>query len=91
MNFEPYVWTLLLIHHSIEIGENPEKEAEQKTEEPQKKVEVRKPSKAKKERKTGRDGGFELWTELDVQRNKFMVLFLHFSTSPEPQTNFICF
>lgn len=67
-----------------------EKEAEQKTEGPQEKVMVQKPSKAKKEMKTVRDGGFELWNELDVQRNKFMVQFSHFRTSSEPQADVIC-
>lgn len=66
-----------------------EKEPEQKTEEQQEKVHVKKPSKAKKEKKVVRNGGFELWNELDVQRNKFMVWFLQVSSS-EPHTNLIC-
>ncbi|GAA6070517.1 ryanodine receptor 1 isoform X1, partial [Tachysurus ichikawai] len=61
------MWT-----HSTENGKKLEKEAEQKTEEPQEQVKVQKRSKAKKEKPTVRDGGFELWNELDVQRNKFM-------------------
>ncbi|XP_047660704.1 ryanodine receptor 1 isoform X4 [Tachysurus fulvidraco] len=55
-----------------ENGKKLEKEAEQKTEEPQEQVRVQKRSKAKKEKPRVRDGGFELWNELDVQRNKFM-------------------
>lgn len=74
----------LLFVYSIEHEEKTKKEMEQKTEETQEKVKVQKPSKAKKEKKTSRDGGFELWNELDVQRNKFMVEFSHFSTSLEP-------
>lgn len=70
------MWTLLyFLTQSTEIGEKTEKEAEQKAEESQEKVEVQKPSKAKKEKKIHKDGGFELWNELDVQRNKFMVQF----------------
>ncbi|XP_060765620.1 ryanodine receptor 1 isoform X1 [Neoarius graeffei] len=55
-----------------ESGEKTEKEAVQKPEEPQENIKVQKPSKAKKEKQATRDGGFELWNELDVQRNKFM-------------------
>lgn len=84
------MWTLLLLTQSTEIGEKIEKEAEQKTEEPQDKVKVQKLSKAKKEKKIKKNGGFELWNELEVQRNKFMVQFLHFSTSADPQNNLIC-
>lgn len=69
--------------HSTESGRSVEKEAEETAEEPQKKVRVQKPSKAKKEKRSVREGGLELWNELDVQRNKFMVCVLHLSTSPE--------
>lgn len=77
------MWTLLLSPHSTESGEKTEKEAVQKPEEPQENIKVQKPSKAKKEKQVTRDGGFELWNELDVQRNKFMVQFSHFNTFPE--------
>uniref|UniRef100_W5KMZ7 Ryanodine receptor 1 n=1 Tax=Astyanax mexicanus TaxID=7994 RepID=W5KMZ7_ASTMX len=52
--------------------EKAEKEVEVKTEEPQETLKVEKTSKAKKEKKMSREEGFELWNELDVQRNKFM-------------------
>ncbi|XP_072515634.1 ryanodine receptor 1 [Salminus brasiliensis] len=52
--------------------EKTEKEAEVKTEEPQETQKVEKTSKTKKEKKSSKDEGFELWNELDVQRNKFM-------------------
>ena len=55
---------------SVETGEKAEKEspvqAEVKPEEPKK-------SAKKKEKKTRREGGFQIWTELETQRNKFMV------------------
>ncbi|KAI5100120.1 ryanodine receptor 1 isoform X9 [Silurus meridionalis] len=52
--------------------EKTEKEVEQKNENPQEKINIQKPSKAKKKQQPKRDGGFELWNELDVQTNKFM-------------------
>ncbi|KAI4894472.1 hypothetical protein NFI96_006543 [Prochilodus magdalenae] len=55
-----------------ENGEKAEKEAEARAEEPEEKEKVEKTSKAKKEKKPAKDEGFELWNELDVQRNKFM-------------------
>lgn len=55
---------------SVETGEKAEKEspvqAEVKPEEPKK-------SAKKKEKKTRGEGGFQIWTELETQRNKFMV------------------
>lgn len=54
---------------SVETGEKPEKEA--KPHEPKK-------SAAKKEKKLKRHGGFQIWTELETQRNKFMVRGLYF-------------
>ncbi|KAG5844520.1 hypothetical protein ANANG_G00163370 [Anguilla anguilla] len=56
-----------------ENGEKAEKEkaeaqAEEKAEVPQKE----KKAKAKKDKKPARHGGFELWNELDIQRNKFL-------------------
>ncbi|XP_042084247.1 ryanodine receptor 1 isoform X4 [Haplochromis burtoni] len=52
-----------------ETGEKTEKECESKEE-----VEPEKPKKsaAKKEKKLKKDGGFQMWTELETQRNKFM-------------------
>lgn len=55
---------------SVENGEKPEKES------PSKETEEPKPTKktaAKKEKKLRREGGFQIWTELETQRNKFMV------------------
>ena len=56
---------------SVENGEKVEKEGQAKEEEkwtrPRKAV-------AKKEKKPSREGGFQIWTELDIQRNKFMVI-----------------
>lgn len=58
---------------SAETGEKTEKECESKEE-----VEPEKPKKsaAKKEKKLKKDGGFQIWTELETQRNKFMVVFV---------------
>ncbi|KAJ8342366.1 hypothetical protein SKAU_G00322940 [Synaphobranchus kaupii] len=56
-----------------ENGEKAEKEkAESKTEEKAEEPKKVKAAKAKKDKKPTRQGGFELWNELDVQRNKFM-------------------
>lgn len=50
--------------------ENAEKESQSKEEE---KPEERKKSPKKKEKKPKREGGFQIWNELENQRNKFMV------------------
>ncbi|XP_028825170.1 ryanodine receptor 1-like isoform X5 [Denticeps clupeoides] len=56
-----------------ENGEKTQKEPESAApEQEQKKPEEEKAVKAKKEKSTKKQGGFDLWTELDVQRNKFM-------------------
>ncbi|XP_076875611.1 ryanodine receptor 1 isoform X2 [Brachyhypopomus gauderio] len=52
--------------------EKVEKESEVKVEDLQEKEQVQKASKAKKEKKPPMKAGFDLWNELDVQRNKFM-------------------
>lgn len=59
---------------STENGEKAEKETESevKEEEPEEKEEKVK-TKAKKDKKPAEEG-FELWNELEVQRNKFMVM-----------------
>ncbi|CAB1315998.1 unnamed protein product [Coregonus sp. 'balchen'] len=49
-----------------------EKEAETKEEEKQEEPKEKK-TKAKKDKKQHREQGFQLWTELDIQRNKFLV------------------
>lgn len=55
---------------SVETGEKAEKESQTiETEQP----EVPKKSATKKEKKPKREGGFQIWTELETQRNKFMV------------------
>ena len=62
--------TLLCLVFSVETGEKAEKEPEPvKTEEP----EVTKKSAKKKEKKPKAEEGFQIWTELETQRNKFMV------------------
>lgn len=55
---------------SVETGENTEKESQSKEEE---KPEEPKKSPKKKEKMPKRAGGFQIWTELETQRNKFMV------------------
>lgn len=55
---------------SVETGEKAEKESQSKEKE---QPEEPKKSAAKKEKKPKRTGGFQIWTELETQRNKFMV------------------
>uniref|UniRef100_A0A671NLP0 Ryanodine receptor 1-like n=1 Tax=Sinocyclocheilus anshuiensis TaxID=1608454 RepID=A0A671NLP0_9TELE len=55
-----------------ENGEKAEKEAEVKPETTPEEPKPEKATKAKKEKKSAKGAGFELWNELDVQRNKFM-------------------
>uniref|UniRef100_A0A672NYN4 Ryanodine receptor 1 n=1 Tax=Sinocyclocheilus grahami TaxID=75366 RepID=A0A672NYN4_SINGR len=55
-----------------ENGEKAEKEAEVKPEATPEETKPEKATKAKKEKKSVKGAGFELWNELDVQRNKFM-------------------
>uniref|UniRef100_A0A9J8AYF0 Ryanodine receptor 1a (skeletal) n=1 Tax=Cyprinus carpio carpio TaxID=630221 RepID=A0A9J8AYF0_CYPCA len=52
--------------------EKAEKEAEVKPEATPEEPKPEKATKAKKEKKSVKRAGFELWNELDVQRNKFM-------------------
>ena len=67
------VLTLIRCPCSAENGEKEKAgaEAEVKEEEPEPEPEVVK-TKPKKEKKSAAEG-FELWNELDIQRNKFMV------------------
>uniref|UniRef100_A0A674D9Z6 Ryanodine receptor 1 n=1 Tax=Salmo trutta TaxID=8032 RepID=A0A674D9Z6_SALTR len=55
---------------STENGEKAEKEAENKEEKQEEAIE--KKPKSKKDKKQHREQGFQLWTELDIQRNKFL-------------------
>lgn len=59
--------------NSTENGEKVEKEVEVKPEETPEEPKPEKATKTKKEKKPTKAPGFELWNELDVQRNKFMV------------------
>lgn len=59
--------------NSTENVEKAEKEAEVKPEATPEEPKPEKATKAKKEKKSVKRAGFELWNELDVQRNKFMV------------------
>lgn len=58
---------------SAEIGEKAEKEPQIKEE---KMPEEPKKSAKKKEKKSKGAEGFQIWTELETQRNKFMVTHL---------------
>lgn len=59
--------------HSAENGEKAEREAESKGSEVNpEQPKAKKPVTVKKG-KSAKEGGFELWNELDVQRNKCMV------------------
>lgn len=62
--------TLLCSVFSVETGEKAEKEPEMKETE---KPEEPKKSATKKEKKPRVEEGFQIWTELETQRNKFMV------------------
>uniref|UniRef100_A0A8C7UTV2 Skeletal muscle ryanodine receptor n=1 Tax=Oncorhynchus mykiss TaxID=8022 RepID=A0A8C7UTV2_ONCMY len=55
---------------STENGEKAEKEAETKEEKQEEAIENK--PKSKKDKKQHREQGFQLWTELDIQRNKFL-------------------
>lgn len=60
----------MFVLFSVETGEKPEKESpSSEMEEPKKTPK----SAAKKEKKLKREVGFQIWTELETQRNKFMV------------------
>lgn len=59
--------------NSTENREKAEKEAEVKPETTPEEPKPENAAKAKKEKKSAKGAGFELWNELDVQRNKFMV------------------
>jgi len=61
---------------SVENGEKVAR-ARQSSREEEKSPRPRK-AVAKKEKKPRKEGGFQIWTELDVQRNKFMVRHLGF-------------
>lgn len=63
---------------SVENGEKAEKESPAEEKEPP--VE-KKQSAAKKEKKPKKGGGFQIWTELETQRTKFMVTQLLLFTS----------
>lgn len=62
--------SLLCLIFSVETGEKAEKESQSKE---KKQLEEPKKSATKKEKKPKREGGFQIWTELETQRNKFMV------------------
>ena len=62
--------TLLCLVFSVETGEKAEKEPE--TKEPEK-PEAPKKKATKKEKKPRGAEGFQIWTELETQRMKFMV------------------
>ncbi|XP_051973037.1 LOW QUALITY PROTEIN: ryanodine receptor 1 [Xyrauchen texanus] len=55
-----------------ENAEKAGKEVEAKSEMITKEPKLAKATKSKKEKRSARGAGFELWNELDVQRNKFM-------------------
>ena len=58
---------------SAETGEKAEKESQSKEEA---QPDEPKTSAKKKEKKQKTEGGFQIWTELETQRNKFMVTHL---------------
>lgn len=62
---------MLCLTFSVENAEKAEKESQSKERE---KTEEPKKSATKKEKKQKRGGGFQIWTELETQRNKFMVI-----------------
>lgn len=69
MHFDCDMTPLCLVV-SVETGEKAEKEAQSKEE---KTAENPKRSAKKKEKKLKGEGGFQIWTELETQRNKFLV------------------
>lgn len=66
------MFVVCLFLFRVEGGEKAEKESQSK--EKQHAEEPRK-SAAKKQKKLKKEGGFQIWSELETQRNKFMVRF----------------
>lgn len=62
--------TLLCLPVSAESGEKPDKEPQSREE---KMPEEPKKSAKKREKKPKGEEGFQIWSELETQRNKFMV------------------
>lgn len=60
---------ILMLISRVESGEKAEKEPQSKEEN----LEKPKKSAQKKEKKVKREEGFQIWSELETQRNKFMV------------------
>lgn len=73
MNYRHKTITLLCLVVSVETGEKAEKESQSKMDE---QPQEPKKSAKKKEKKPKTEGGFQIWTELETQRNKFMVTHL---------------
>lgn len=72
--------TPLCLLVSAESGEKADKEPQSRTE---KTPEEPKKSAKKREKKSKGEEGFQIWSELETQRNKFMVthlLLLHLSS-----------
>lgn len=69
MKYRNKTITSLCLVISVENGEKAEKESQSKAEE---RPEEPKKSSTKKEKKHKKEG-FQIWTELETQRNKFMV------------------
>ncbi len=67
------------VHQSDENGEKSEKEAKPEPEEEQEEKKAK--AKAKKGKKQEEEG-FVLWNELEVQRNKFMVITVIYLYTP---------
>lgn len=65
------MWVCIIL--SAENGEKTEKEGEPEPEEEEEAEEKKVKAKAKKVEEP-QEEGFELWKELEVQRNKFMVV-----------------
>lgn len=61
---------MFLLIFSVESGEKSEKESKGKEDQL---PDQPKKCATKKEKKQKKEGGFQIWTELETQRNKFMV------------------
>lgn len=66
---QPRATVILMLTSRVESGEKAEKEPQSKEEKPEKP----KKSPQKKEKKVKGEEGFQIWSELDTQRNKFLV------------------
>lgn len=82
-----FIWASVIL--SAENGEKTEKEAEAEPEEKEEEAEEKKVKAKAKKAEEPQEEGFELWKELEVQRNKFMVV-INFAIGLNTLENNLC-